>query len=112
VVLGQRAACKVFIARPGRLQLTTTVLSAEQLADPVERMLCTSGCRMDLSHALVDALTPDTFTALPTPPGCSATVPNSPEGYERCRGVESPRSRPGTTQREPLASLSPAFRCG
>ncbi len=55
---------------------------------PVTRL----GRRVDAGH----------FTALPTPPGCSATVPSSPAGYERCRGVESPRSRPGTTQREPL----------
>jgi len=50
---------KVFVARRGRSELTTTVLSAAQLADLVERMLRTSGRRLDLSTPFVDALLPD-----------------------------------------------------
>ena len=50
---------KVFVARHGRSELTTTVLSAAQLADLVERMLRTSGRRLDLSTPFVDALLPD-----------------------------------------------------
>ena len=38
---------RVFIARRGRSELTTTILGAGQLADLVERMLRTSGRRID-----------------------------------------------------------------
>ncbi len=50
---------KVFIARRGRSELTTTILSTEALADLVERMLRTSGRRVDLSQPFVDAMMPD-----------------------------------------------------
>ena len=50
---------KVFVARRGRSELTTTILSTEALADLVERMLRTSGRRVDLSQPFVDAMMPD-----------------------------------------------------
>ena len=50
---------KVFIARKGRSELTTTILSTAALADLVERMLRTSGRRVDLSQPFVDAMMPD-----------------------------------------------------
>lgn len=50
---------KVFIARRGRSELTTTVLTAGQIADLVERMLRTSGRRLDVSNPFVDAMMPD-----------------------------------------------------
>jgi len=50
---------KVFIARRGRSELTTTILSTSALADLVERMLRTSGRRVDLSQPFVDAMMPD-----------------------------------------------------
>ncbi|MGI8691562.1 MAG: ATPase, T2SS/T4P/T4SS family, partial [Geodermatophilaceae bacterium] len=50
---------KVFIARHGRSELTTTIMTAGQIADLVERMLRTSGRRLDLSTPFVDALMPD-----------------------------------------------------
>ncbi len=50
---------KVFIARRGRSELTTTILSTAALADLVERMLRTSGRRVDLSQPFVDAMMPD-----------------------------------------------------
>jgi pilus assembly protein CpaF len=40
---------KVFIARDGLAELTTTILTAEQVRDLVERMLKSSGRRVDLS---------------------------------------------------------------
>ena len=46
---------RVFIARRGRSELTTLILTAEQVADLVERMLRTSGRRVDLSTPFVDA---------------------------------------------------------
>ncbi len=46
---------KVFIARAGRSELTTTVLGQQQVRDLVERMLRSSGRRVDLSSPFVDA---------------------------------------------------------
>ncbi|GAB2978029.1 hypothetical protein [Actinotalea caeni] len=40
---------KVFVARSGRSELTTTILTDGQVRDLVERMLRTSGRRLDLS---------------------------------------------------------------
>lgn len=50
---------RVFIARRGRSELTTAILTAEQVADLVERMLRLSGRRLDLSAPFVDAQLPD-----------------------------------------------------
>ena len=49
----------MFIARHGRSELTTVVLSADEVRDLVERMLKPSGRRLDLSSPFVDALLPD-----------------------------------------------------
>ncbi|HEX7354291.1 MAG TPA: ATPase, T2SS/T4P/T4SS family [Mycobacteriales bacterium] len=50
---------RVFVARGGRSELTTVILSAQQVADLVERMLKTSGRRLDVSSPFVDARLPD-----------------------------------------------------
>ncbi|MGY1703858.1 CpaF family protein [Geodermatophilus sp. SYSU D00697] len=50
---------RVFVARRGRSELTTTILGAGELADLVERMLRTSGRRIDMSTPFVDATMPD-----------------------------------------------------
>ncbi|MGI8870329.1 MAG: CpaF family protein [Mycobacteriales bacterium] len=50
---------KVFIARAGRSELTTTILSQAQVRDLVERMLRSSGRRIDLSTPFVDSMLPD-----------------------------------------------------
>ncbi|WP_406831751.1 ATPase, T2SS/T4P/T4SS family [Pedococcus sp. KACC 23699] len=50
---------KVFIARGGVAELTTTFLTADGVRDLVERMLKTSGRRIDLSSPFVDAVLPD-----------------------------------------------------
>lgn len=49
---------KVFVARSGRSELTTTILDHAQVRDLVERMLRTSGRRLDLSTPFVDASLP------------------------------------------------------
>ena len=49
----------VFAARRGRSELTTVILTAEQVAELVERMLRPSGRRVDLSTPFVDAMLPD-----------------------------------------------------
>ncbi|MPV87339.1 CpaF family protein [Georgenia ruanii] len=46
---------KVFVARGGRPELTTTILDEGQVRDLVERMLRASGRRLDLSTPFVDA---------------------------------------------------------
>jgi pilus assembly protein CpaF len=50
---------RVFCARRGRSELTTVVLSEGQVRDTVERMLRSSGRRVDVSQPFVDALLPD-----------------------------------------------------
>jgi pilus assembly protein CpaF len=50
---------RVFVARHGVHELTTTVLTSDQVRDLVERMLKSSGRRVDLSTPFVDAMLPD-----------------------------------------------------
>ena len=50
---------KVFVARGGVAELTTTFLTEDMVRDLVERMLKTSGRRVDLSSPFVDAVLPD-----------------------------------------------------
>ena len=49
----------MFIARRGSSELTTTILGQGELADLVERMLRTSGRRIDMSQPFVDAVMHD-----------------------------------------------------
>ena len=49
---------QIFIGRAGRSELTTTVLTSEEVYDLVERMLKTTGRRLDLSSPFVDAMLP------------------------------------------------------
>jgi pilus assembly protein CpaF len=50
---------RVFVARHGRSELTTTILTAEEVRVLVERMLKSSGRRVDVSNPCVDATLPD-----------------------------------------------------
>ena len=50
---------RVFVARAGRSELTTTVLTDGEIRELVERMLRWSGRRLDLSNPFVDARLPD-----------------------------------------------------
>lgn len=50
---------RVFVARGGRSELTTTILGEREVRDLVERMLKSSGRRVDLSEPFVDAMLPD-----------------------------------------------------
>lgn len=50
---------RVFVARGGRSELTSTILTVEQVRDLVERMLKPSNRRVDLSSPFVDATLPD-----------------------------------------------------
>lgn len=50
---------RIFVARNGRPELTPTLLTEQQVHDLVERMLRSSGRRVDLSSPFVDASLPD-----------------------------------------------------
>jgi pilus assembly protein CpaF len=50
---------RVFVARAGRHELTSTILTRAQVDELVERMLKTSGRRIDVSQPFVDAMLPD-----------------------------------------------------
>ena len=50
---------RVFVAKRGKSELTTTILTASQVRDLVEKMLKSSGRRVDLSNPFVDAMLPD-----------------------------------------------------
>ena len=50
---------EIFVARNGRSELTPLVLNPEQVRGLVERMLKSSGRRLDLSSPFVDAALPD-----------------------------------------------------
>ena len=50
---------RVFIARNGRHELTNLMLSAAQVQELVERMLKSSGRRVDVSQPFVDAMLPE-----------------------------------------------------
>ncbi|NYG56643.1 CpaF family protein [Nocardioides perillae] len=50
---------RVFVARQGRHELTNTVLTRAQVDELVERMLKSSGRRIDISQPFVDAMLPD-----------------------------------------------------
>jgi len=54
---------RVFVARRGQAELTTTILTADEVRDLVERMLRSSGRRVDLSSPFVDATLPDLSVA-------------------------------------------------
>lgn len=49
---------EVFVSRHGENELTTTILTADQVRELVERMLRMSGRRLDLSAPFVDATLP------------------------------------------------------
>ncbi|HEY0374093.1 MAG TPA: ATPase, T2SS/T4P/T4SS family [Amnibacterium sp.] len=53
------APTRVFVARGGVAELTPLVLAEQEVRDLVERMLVTSGRRVDLSSPFVDASLPD-----------------------------------------------------
>ncbi|WP_286928114.1 MULTISPECIES: CpaF family protein [Aeromicrobium] len=49
---------RVFVARAGRHELTSVMLTTAQVRELVERMLSSSGRRLDLSQPFVDAMLP------------------------------------------------------
>ena len=50
---------RVFVAKRGRSELTTTILTDGQVRDLVEKMLKSTGRRVDVSTPFVDAILPN-----------------------------------------------------
>ncbi len=50
---------RVFVAKRGRSELTTTILGEGEVRDLIEKMLKATGRRVDLSTPFVDAMLPD-----------------------------------------------------
>ncbi len=72
---------KVFVARGGTAELTNTILTADEVRDLVERMLKSSGRRVDLSSPFVDATLPDgsrLHVVIPDITGTARKCPQAP----------------------------------
>lgn len=50
---------RIFVARNGKSELTSVILDEQEVRSVVERMLASSGRRVDLSNPFVDATLPD-----------------------------------------------------
>jgi pilus assembly protein CpaF len=85
---------KVFVAKAGRPQLTTTVLGEEEVHDLVELMLRASGGRVDLSSPFVVKLVPDSVACPQEGAWTSGSTPAS----------ASPRTPPRRPARPSTAS--------
>jgi hypothetical protein len=105
---------KVFIARAGVHELTTTVLSEDQVRDLVEKMLKSSGRRVDLSAPFVDAMLPDApptdrWSAWPTRTARNGSACSSPKDTlscaPACAATSPARSR--SKRPSPLSTLTP-----
>jgi Flp pilus assembly CpaF family ATPase len=90
----------VFVARRGRSELTTTILAPGEPADLVERMLRTSGRRIDMSQPFVDAM-------MPAGSRLHVVIPVS------SRSAVKSHSRAGSTQtpRSTISSICFAMTC-
>jgi pilus assembly protein CpaF len=84
----------VFVAKRGRSELTT-ILAPGELADLVERMLRTSGRRIDMSTPFVDVMMPDgsrLHVVIPMSTRPAATSPYCPDG-----GADLRRAHPSAS---------------
>ena len=115
----------MFIARNGRHELTNVILSRAEVQELVERMLKSSGRRIDLSQPFVDAMLPQGHRLHVVLEGISrefaavnirkfvlkAARLNDLGAWARCRsrrrGSSRPRSSPARTSWSP-AGLRPA----
>ena len=82
---------RIFIARHGRSELTTTMLTADEVRDLVEKMLEELGRRVDLSTPFVDAMLPDGS------PAARRSSPTSRGGTGRSTSASSSCARPTST---------------
>ena len=104
---------RVFVARPGGSELTTTVLTAAEVAELVERMLRVSGRRLDRSEPFVDATLPDGSRLHVVIPDVTRRHPavNVRKFVARASGVDD-LVRLGVLPPAPARFLAAAVRCG
>jgi hypothetical protein len=79
---------RVFVARDGRHELTTTILSADDVRDLVERMLKTTHRRIDVSTPFVDVMMPNGHRL-------HVVLDGITRGYSGSTSASSSRRRPG-----------------
>jgi pilus assembly protein CpaF len=88
----------VFVARAGRHELTTTVLTEGDVRDLVERMLKTTHRRIDVSTPFVDAM-------LPSGHRLHVVLDGITRGYSAVKtAVRTASNRQGAGERESLAA--------
>ncbi len=92
---------RVFVARNGRHELTNLMLTSAQVHELVERMLKSSGRRIDISQPFVDAMLPDGQPAARGARGDHAA------GSRRSTSASSCSRRPGSSDLVELGSLTP-----
>lgn len=83
---------RVFIARAGRSELTTTILASGAVEDLVERMLSTTGRRVDVSQPFVDASLPDGSRLHVTIPDVTRLALGRERAQVRCAGNQAGRA--------------------
>ena len=82
---------RVFIARRGQSELTTTILTDGQIRDLVEKMLKTTGRRIDMSSPFVDAMHSSHPGRGERRASLSATLPRA------CSGLREPEAATAVT---------------
>ena len=100
---------RVFIARNGRHELTNVILSRAEVQELVERMLKSSGRRIDLSQPFVDAMLPQAarFLEAAVLAGQNIVVAGGTQtGKTTMRIAWPPRSRAATGSSPPRRSSS------
>ena len=104
---------QVFVARGGVPELTTTILTDEQVRDLVEQMLRPSGRRLDLSCPFVDAQLPGgerLHVVMPDVTRADLAV-NIRKHVARATSLDDLVAL-GTLPRQPAAFLAAAVRAG
>ncbi|WP_019617796.1 CpaF family protein [Gulosibacter faecalis] len=107
------APSRVFVARAGVASLTNTVISESDLRDLVERMLRSTGRRLDLSSPFVDASLPDNSRLHVVIPDVARRYPsvNIRKFIRRIRDLAALVEREAMTA-EAATFLRTAVRCG
>jgi hypothetical protein len=97
---------RVFVARDGRHELTNTVLTAGQVTELVERMLKSSGRRLDVSQPFVDAMLPEGHRLTSSSTGSAAASAPSTSASSRCgpAGSQTWSSWAASRRRRPPSS--------
>lgn len=106
-------AGRIFVARQGKAELTTVLLTSKQIEELVERMLRASGRRLDLSSPFVDAALEDgsRLHAVIPPVTASSWSVNIRRHIKQARRLDE-LVRLGTLPPEAATFLSAAVQAG